>query len=140
MKHASIHLDLYDPAVLATLEEHNTQHRESSITRPNTGSNPAAPTGRKGKMKTTFINVQEFYNDNHARRTSPEADYGSQWTTPDRQSYRVSYIQDTGEVYAVNLSGITEGPVHLLGLVPPDPVPDQSREHYYRTLDNILDG
>ena len=90
-------------------------------------------------MQVTFESIEDFYNQDPRRRTSPEADYGSHWHTDgSRRRCRVSYIQDTGEVYSVELSG-RDGPVELLGKVPAD---EQSayREVYYRTLDAVLDG
>ena len=50
-------------------------------------------------------NLDEFYNQNPARRSSPETDYGAQWLQhPWRSKWRVAYIKDTGEVYALHLS------------------------------------
>ena len=56
----------------------------------------------------------------------------------------MSYIQATGEVYAAEQWGPCR--VRVLGIVPPDP--DERRwdgspwegKHYYRTLNQILDG
>ena len=92
-------------------------------------------------MKTSFTGIEEFYNDNPSRRTSPEADYGSHWLNPDRhQRYRVSYIRDTGEIYAACLSSAPSQHIHLLGHVPPDPVEDNWKDIYYHTLESVLDG
>jgi len=80
----------------------------------------------------TFPNIETFYDEDPQRRRSGESDYGVWWTNGGRwPNWRVSYIQATGEVYAKSV----EGPVEILGIVPPDPGP-----HYYRTLDKLLEG
>lgn len=82
----------------------------------------------------TYPNIEAFYSDNEARRWSGEADYGVWWTNGGRWlHWRVSYILATGEVYTAEL--VAGGRVEVLGVVPPD-----DGEHYYRTLDKILDG
>jgi len=83
-----------------------------------------------------FSSIEEFYADNEVRRNSPEADYGVWWTSPRDPGYwRVSYIQATGEVYAVLVRG---GTVEILGTVSPDT--DAVGEVYYRYLNRILKG
>lgn len=85
-------------------------------------------------MPESYLNIEAFYAQNEERRRSGEADYGVWWTEPGRDwpRWRVSYIQKTGEVYAVQLTG---GRVELLGVVSPDD------DHiYYHTLDHILEG
>lgn len=92
----------------------------------------------------TYPSIEAFYSENEARRRSPEADFGCWWRDPSSQgNWRVSYVQATGEVYAVKLRG--GGEVRVLGIVPPDP--DERRPNglpykgtYYRTLDRILEG
>jgi hypothetical protein len=81
----------------------------------------------------TFPNIEVFYDDDPRRRRSGESDYGVWWTDGARRwpNWRVSYIQATGEVYAKSVNG----PVEILGVVPPDP-----GQHYYRTLDKLLEG
>ena len=83
----------------------------------------------------SFKNVEEFYSDNSARRRSPEADYGVHWKLEGwPNSWRVSYVRDTGEIYAVQqeatrtgilptgeiiiANGLEEEPVLLLGHFP----------------------
>ena len=85
-------------------------------------------------MTEKYKNIEEFYAENEERRRSGEADYGCWWTEPGHSwpRWRVSYIQKTGEVYAVQLTG---GQVKLLGVVPPD-----DASIYYQTLDRILEG
>ena len=88
-----------------------------------------------------FRTLDDYYAGDLRRRCSPEADYGVHWRlTPWDYYWRVSYVRDTGEVYAVH-QGSTIGPVFVLAIVKPDPVPDGDRRLlYYATLDAILDG
>jgi hypothetical protein len=81
-----------------------------------------------------YANLDAFYDENPERRRSGEADYGVHWTEPSNRysRCRVSYVQKTGEVYAIDLPS---GKVELLGIVPPD-----NDRIYYRTLDHILEG
>ena len=95
-------------------------------------------------MPKLYPNIEAFYSENEARRRSPEADYGVWWHDGvGTEFWRVSYVQATGEVYAVNP---WNGQVEVLGVVPPDleeftPGGNRtSRLTYYRTLDRILDG
>jgi len=82
----------------------------------------------------TYPNIEAFYAENKERRHSGEADYGAWWTEPGHSwpRWRVSYVHNTGEVYAVQLTG---GKVKVLGVVPPD-----NDRIYYCTLDRILEG
>ena len=91
-----------------------------------------------------YASLETFYSENEARRQSPEADYGVWWMDDSKyEHWRVSYVQATGEVYAVKLPGV--GEVRVLGIVPPDP-DERTRADlrrqltYYRTLDRILAG
>ena len=70
--------------------------------------------------------------------TAPEALYGVQWRMPPyRHTWQVSYIRDTGEVYARANGG--DGPVWLLGSFPPDETREWD-EVWYRSLDTYLEG
>ena len=81
----------------------------------------------------TYPNIEAFYSENEARRRSGEADYGVWWHDGVRAEFwRVSYVQATGEVYAVNHH---HGWVEVLGIVEPDP-----EGSYYQTLDRLLEG
>lgn len=83
-----------------------------------------------------FSSMEEFYQANLARLSSPEADYGVWWTEAGKPypKWRVSYVKATGEIYAHEMT--TEGgKVEILGLIPPD-----DAEIYYHTLDGILAG
>ena len=91
-------------------------------------------------------NLNEFYSQNPIRRASPEADYGAHWLqSPWRSTWRVAYVKDTGEVYAL-YQGQQQGPVVLLGKVKADPTPtgeDQwspAAPLYYETLNKILNN
>lgn len=88
--------------------------------------------------ETSFPSLEAFYDADPARRHSGEADYGVNWTNGPRwPTWRVSYVQATGEVYATQLGQIGgQGRVEVLGIVPPD----QGGGLYYRTLDVILRG
>ena len=109
----------------------------------------------------SFKNVEEFYSENSARRRSSEADYGVHWKLEGwPNSFRVSYIRDTGEIYAVQqgpirsgtlptgeiiiATGPEEGPVLLLGHFPWQPNGDLEkagpRNVYYRGLEKLLEG
>ena len=88
-----------------------------------------------------FPTLDAYYADDLRRRRSPEADYGVHWRLNGWDyRWRVSYVRDTGEVYALH-QGRTIGPLFILASVPPDPVPDGDRRSlYYASLDAILDG
>ncbi len=102
--------------------------------------------GEKAMEKTRRIyrSVEAFYNVDPRRRHSGEAGYGVQWQlAPWRERWGVSYVRETGEIYAAcsaRTPDRSNGPVLILGVVPPDAVNDESREVYYRTLDGILEG
>ena len=104
----------------------------------------------------SFKNVEEFYSNNSARLRSPEADYGVHWKLEGwPNSWRVSYVRDTGEIYAVHqgpirtgilptgeiiiANGLEEGPVLMLGHFPIDQETGP-RDVYYHSLENHLEG
>lgn len=90
--------------------------------------------------RSIFPTIGAYYAADDRRLRSEEADYGVHWRLDGwRDRWRVSYVRDTGEIYAVYNAGA--GPVILLGHVPPDPVADNDyRSVYYATLERILDG
>ena len=107
-------------------------------------------------MITTFEDLETFYFGNPDRRRSAEADYGIHWRLDGwTGTWRVSYIRDTGEVYAlfqgptrtsrlptgetVLRSGAKQGPVLVLGTFPIDENAD-AHDVYYRGLDQFLSG
>ena len=58
----------------------------------------------------SFKNVEEFYSENSAGLRSPAADYGVHWKLEGwPNSFRVSYVRDTGEIYAVQQGPIPSG-------------------------------
>jgi len=65
------------------------------------------------------MKLKKFYADS-ARLESRERDLGLTWQAADGSSYRVAWIEDTEEVYAVaHLKRRGRGPeVELLGVVP----------------------
>ena len=86
-----------------------------------------------------FQSLDEFYNADPRRLRSGEADYGVHWKMRDWPgAWRVSYVQLTGEVYAVHGDGGNR-PLFLLGTVKPDQ-PSSPQNTYYETLDRILEG
>lgn len=88
-----------------------------------------------------FRTIDDFYNADENRKYSGEVDYGGYWRLdPWHGRWRVSYIEKTGEIYAVCSENRGSGPVLVLGFIPPDVVADRRKELYYRTLDSILKG
>lgn len=80
------------------------------------------------ESSTEFADLDAFYLDDPRRWTSREADYGVMWRDAgfsrfSGPQWRVSYIQATGEVYALS----SRGPVRVLGVVPADDGPDWNR-------------
>ena len=91
-----------------------------------------------------YPSLEAFYCEKEARRRSPEADYGVWWRDDRRSGYcRVSYVQATGEVYALHIG---DEQVEVLGVVPPDPYGGarityaRGKFKFYQTLDQILGG
>ena len=77
-----------------------------------------------------FPSIGSFYAADPRRERSPEVDFGVMWRDgfAPWPFYRVSWIEATGEFYALTLSG-RGGTVELLGAVP-------TREE----ADKVLDG
>ena len=85
-----------------------------------------------------FEAIKLFYTADARRARSPERDYGVHWgdgKTPQR--YRVSYIMDTGEIYAVG-DYTPVAPVEVLGVIQPDSLPAGRKLICYETLEHIL--
>ena len=106
-------------------------------------------------MASEYASLEAFYDGQPERRTSGEADFGVHWHAGGKRwpGWRVSYVQATGEVIAVEQYGKCQ--VRVLGVVQPDPderfaSKDEAggiawsdrhgRGTYYDTLDRILDG
>ena len=86
-----------------------------------------------------YTSLAEFYAADMRRELSGESDYGVHWHGPEKADFpcwRVSYIQSTGEVYALELG--SRGRVLVLGTIPPDTY--EPGRKYYQSLDNILFG
>ena len=94
-----------------------------------------------------FPSIEQFWSHNPAREGSEEADFGFHWRRPgDPYRWKLSYIRNTGEVYCVRLD-TTEGPVEVLGVIPPDTGdPDKrtgsnlSPAPFCRTATQVLQG
>ena len=88
-----------------------------------------------------YPTLEAYYAADERRLRSEECDYGVHWRLDSWEyRWRVSYVRNTGEIYAVH-QGSTIGPVFILATVEPDPVPDGDRRSlFYATLENILDG
>lgn len=70
-------------------------------------------------MREDFRSIEHFYAVNPERRRSLEVDFGVMWTDGGLNwpNYRVSWVESTGEFYAVRLAGSRgASPVELLGV------------------------
>ncbi len=47
------------------------------------------------------MDIEEFYDGNPRRRPSKEIEFGRDWTGSDGARYEISWIADTGELYAM---------------------------------------
>ena len=47
------------------------------------------------------MDIEEFYDENPRRRTSEELEYGREWHDAEGNRYAVSWVRDTGELYAM---------------------------------------
>jgi hypothetical protein len=45
------------------------------------------------------MDIEEFYDENEARRTSEEFEFGRDWIDGDANHAEISWVQDTGELY-----------------------------------------
>ena len=79
-----------------------------------------------------FRYARDFYTENSKRRESNERDFGSGWRLDGYpHPWRVSYLQETREVYALHLDqldSVRTGPLFLLGIVPGSPDDPEPRE------------
>jgi len=90
-------------------------------------------------MVQTYADLETFYTVDPKRRLSPEYDFGVWWKDSAFGTWRVSWVADTGEVYAlrrgfeksetillagemvtVTTAGLpnTDGPLLVLGVIP----------------------
>jgi hypothetical protein len=84
-----------------------------------------------------FACMDEFLIGDARRWTSEQRDYAARWRAAGGSRFhppqwRLSYIRATGEVYAVS----SDGPVHVLGVVPPAAGEPGTPWHY--PLDALL--
>ena len=47
------------------------------------------------------VDIEEFYDEDPRRRTSNEVEFGQDWSDADGARYEISWVEDTGEVYAM---------------------------------------
>ena len=89
--------------------------------------------------RAMYPTLDAYYAADERRLHSEEADYGVHWRLQGWDyRWRVSYVRNTGEIYAVH-QGTTIGPVFVLGYVPPDDVDEGDRRSlFYSTLERIL--
>jgi hypothetical protein len=45
------------------------------------------------------VDIEEFYDENEARRSSAEFEFGDSWTDRDGNLYELSWVEATGELY-----------------------------------------
>lgn len=70
-------------------------------------------------MNERFRDIDAFYAEDTRRRFSGEVDYGVMWTDGEMNwpQYRVTWVEQTGEFYAIRLGGVNAGEVELLGKI-----------------------
>ena len=91
-------------------------------------------------MTDSYTSLGRFYAARRARQRSRKIDYGVRWYTRPAVGgirpppWRVTYIRDTGEVFATPTAG--RGPVHILAVVPVPMYPFP----WTQTLDRLLTG
>lgn len=54
-----------------------------------------------------YDDINSFYLEDPRRRDSGETDFGVWWKDDFERNYRVSWVQDTGELYAVALGEVS---------------------------------
>lgn len=47
------------------------------------------------------MNIDQFYDEDERRRSSPEIELGRDWHDADGIRYEVSWVEDTGELYVM---------------------------------------
>jgi hypothetical protein len=48
------------------------------------------------------LNIEEFYEQDPRRRASDESEFGRDWHDADGVRYEISWVADTGELYAMS--------------------------------------
>jgi hypothetical protein len=66
------------------------------------------------------VDVEEFYEQDARRRHSDEIELGTEWTDAGGARHEVSWVKDTGEVYAMRetLGTVIEDPFQDASVVP----------------------
>jgi hypothetical protein len=47
------------------------------------------------------VDIEQFYDEDPRRRTSDEVEYGQDWSDADGVRHEISWVVDTGELYAM---------------------------------------
>jgi hypothetical protein len=47
------------------------------------------------------VDIEEFYDADERRRASDEVEFGSDWTDHNGKRFEISWVADTGELYAM---------------------------------------
>jgi hypothetical protein len=73
-----------------------------------------------------FMDLEAFYRQDERRRSSEEIEYGRDWQDGHGNRYEISYVVDTGELYAMRdpIGGLV--PVTWFGELFSTPVPEGS--------------
>ena len=80
----------------------------------------------------SYDNEDAFHREDVRRRDSVEFDYGARWTMENSPgTWRISYVRETGEIYALRFRGAASGPLLLLGRGP-------AKDHH--AVDRVLEG
>lgn len=61
----------------------------------------------------TFATIEDFYADDELRRRSMERDYGVWWKDDAGGNWRVTWVEATGEIYALRLGPTKTGEVRI---------------------------
>ncbi len=48
------------------------------------------------------MDIEQFYDENEKRRNSAEVEFGSQWSNAAGRLYKLSWVQETGELYLMS--------------------------------------
>ena len=87
----------------------------------------------------SYPTIESYYDGRPGRRRSGEADYGVHWTVRGNCTrWRVSYVRNTGEVYAVRRSSDRDTTI-VLGTFPADEGAGPA-DVYYQGLERHLEG
>lgn len=65
---------------------------------------------------TQYRDIEAYYDAVPEAALSPESDYGVWWRDDDGGVWRVTYVHETGDVYAVRSPGVTSGRLRIGGV------------------------